>query len=121
MDDSEWTRAVVLKYHAAWTRKDFAAARAILSPNLQVEVPVNQYPTRDSFAEALAGFGSFARDVALLGEFAQGEQAMLLYDVDVAGLGPFRVAEHFTVKGDVITRIRQIHDTWEIRKAGFVR
>lgn len=121
MEDSERTRAVIRKYHAAWTGMDFPGARALLSPALEVEVPVNQYPTRDSFAQALAGFGSLSKGVRLLGEFAEGDQAMLLYDMDVEGLGPFRVAEHFTVKEGVITRIRQIHDTYGIRKAGFVQ
>ncbi|MBA3807430.1 MAG: hypothetical protein H0X28_03405 [Solirubrobacterales bacterium] len=44
---------------------------------------------------------------------------MLLYDMDVDGLGEMRVAEHFTVAGDQITRIRQIHDTALLRAAGF--
>jgi hypothetical protein len=33
--------------------------------------------------------------------------------------GNFRVAEHFTVEDGLITRIRQIDDTYAIRKAGF--
>jgi hypothetical protein len=33
--------------------------------------------------------------------------------------GSFRVAEHFTVEDGLIIRIRQIHDTYAIRKAGF--
>jgi hypothetical protein len=45
---------------------------------------------------------------------------VLLYDMDVPGLGTLRVAEHFTVEDDKITRIRQIHDTAALRAAGFV-
>jgi hypothetical protein len=30
-----------------------------------------------------------------------------------------RVAEHFTVVGDRITRIRHVHDTFALRAAGF--
>jgi hypothetical protein len=121
MEPTEQTRAIVLGYHAAWTGKDFAAASAFLSPGLAVEVPVHEYPTRESFSRALAGFGSRARGVRLLSEFAQQDEAMLLYDLDVEGLGRFRVAEHFTVKDGQITRIRQIHDTDGIRKAGWVK
>ncbi len=42
----------------------------------------------------------------------------LLYDMHVQRLGMLRVAEHFTVEGGKITRIRQIHDTTAIRAAG---
>ena len=49
----------------------------------------------------------------------------LLYDMAVRGLGPLRVAEHFTVADGTITRIRQAHDTAAIRAAarpgGFAR
>jgi hypothetical protein len=45
---------------------------------------------------------------------------MLLYDMDVAGLGMLRVAEHFTVRDGKIVRIRQVHDTAALREAGFV-
>ncbi len=49
-----------------------------------------------------------------------GSEGMLLYDMDVAELGPLRVAEHFTVENGKITRIRQVHDTAALRAAGFV-
>jgi hypothetical protein len=47
-----------------------------------------------------------------------GDEAMLLYDLEVEPLGTLRVAEHFTVGGGKITRIRQIHDTAAVRAAG---
>ncbi len=46
---------------------------------------------------------------------------MLLYDLEVEGLGKMRIAEHFTIAGGRITRIRQIHDTAALRTAGFGR
>jgi ketosteroid isomerase-like protein len=112
---------VVKSYDRAWTTKDFAAAGELLAPTLTVEVPVNSYPTVGSFREALAGFGSLVQSVQLLAEFASETEAMLLYDMNVEGLGTLRVAEHFTVDAGRITRIRQIHDTHAIRAAGFAR
>ena len=38
------TAEVVRAYHDAWTRKDYARARALLAGALAVEVPVNDYP-----------------------------------------------------------------------------
>ena len=110
--------AVTRAYHDAWTTKDFAAAAALLADALVVEVPINSYPTSESFAAALASFGSMVSKVDLLAAMSDANQAMLLYDLHAEGLGSLRVAEHFTVDDGKITRIRQIHDTAAVRAAG---
>jgi ketosteroid isomerase-like protein len=112
------TAEVVGAYHDAWTRKDYARARALLAGTLAVEAPVNDYPTAGSFAAALESFGSMVSNVELLAAMSDGDQAMLLYDLEAGPVGTLRVAEHFTVEGGKITRIRQIHDTAAIRAAG---
>jgi hypothetical protein len=109
------TLAVVRAYHEAWTSKDFDRAAALLAPSLRVEVPINDYPTKESFAEALASFGNLVTDVELLSEMSAGDEAMQLYDIEVEGLGTLRVVEHFTVADGMITRLRQIHDTAALR------
>ena len=114
------TRSVVQAYHRGWTQKRFDQSVQLLAPGLLVEVPVNDYPTRESFAQALAAFGALVDRVDLVAELTQGDQAMLLYDMDVKGLGRLRVAEHFTISAGKIVRLRQIHDTVAIRAAGFV-
>lgn len=116
---SDDTLAVVRAYHRGWTSRNFDQAIGLLSPALAVEVPINDYPTKDSFAAALAGFGGWVTGVRLLAELSRDDEAMLLYDMDVEGLGTIRVAEHFTVAGGRITRLRQIHDTAALRAAGF--
>jgi ketosteroid isomerase-like protein len=105
----------VREYHAAWTSKEFVNAANLLAEDLVVEVPINSYPTKASFAEALAGFGSTVTSVALLSEMSEGDEAIQLYDMQVAGLGAMRVVEHFTVQNGRIVRLRQIHDTALLR------
>jgi uncharacterized protein YndB with AHSA1/START domain/ketosteroid isomerase-like protein len=113
------TLTLVRTYHDAWTGKDFAGAAALLADDLEVEAPINEFPTAASFAAALEGFGSLARSVDLRAAMSAGDEAMLLYDMDVEGLGGFRVAEHFTVRDGRIARIRQVHDTAALRVPGF--
>lgn len=112
--------SVVRAYHEAWTSKRFDDAVRLLARDVEVEVPVNAYPTLESFAAALEEFGSMVKSVDLLSAMSADDEAMLLYDLDVQGLGRMRVAEHFTVDGGKIVRIRQIHDTAGLREAGFV-
>jgi ketosteroid isomerase-like protein len=112
------TAAVVRAYHDAWTTKDFARAAALLADTLVVEVPVNDYPTAESFAAALAAFGSMVTAVGLLAAMSDGNEAMLLYDLEARPVGKLRVAEHFTVEDGKITCLRQVHDTAAVRAAG---
>jgi uncharacterized protein YndB with AHSA1/START domain len=111
--------SIARSYHDAWTGGDFERATSLLASDLVVDVPLNHYPTPDAFASALRSFGAMATDVALLSETAADDEAMLLYDMDVPGVGRLRIAEHFTVSGDRIARLRQVHDTAELRAAGF--
>ncbi len=111
--------AVVRAYHDAWTSKRFDEAVALLGSELQVEVPINEYPTTESFAGALEAFGSMVDRVDVLSATSAGNKAMLLYDMDVQGLGEMRIAEEFTVEDGKIARIRQVHDTAALRAAGF--
>ncbi len=119
METTNATLSVVRAYHNGWTSKNFEEAILLLAPSLQVEVPINDYPTKESFAKAVIGFGGLVRRVVLLAEFAKENEAMLLYDMDVDQLGKLRIAEHFVVTDGRITRLRQIHDTAALRAVGF--
>lgn len=114
------TLAIVQAYFRGWTTKDYDTAATQLAPALVVEVPVNLYPDAASFVQALTGFGSMVNRVHLLAELASEDQAVLLYDMEVQGMGTIRVAEHFTVQHGKITLLRQVHDTHAIRAAGLV-
>src|ERR687898_2899174 len=105
MGTTDDTLSVVRAYHRAWTSKNFDEAVRLLAPDLKVEVPINDYPTTESFAEALVGFGGLVTGLELLSELGEGNEAMLLYDMNVEGLGTIRLAEHFTVAEGRITRI----------------
>jgi uncharacterized protein YndB with AHSA1/START domain len=110
--------SVAREYHDAWTANAYRRAGSLLADELAVEVPINRYPTKASFAQALAGFGSIVRHVELLSAIGGDGEAMLLYDLEADGLGQMRVAEHFTVEDGKITRLRQVHDTAAPRAAG---
>lgn len=118
-NSTETALAIARRYHDAWSTGRFDDAASLLDDGLQVEVPVNDYPTRASFARALAAFGSQVEKVELLSALSSEDEAMLLYDMSVPGLGLLRIVEHFTVTDGRIVRLRQIHDTAPLRAAGF--
>jgi hypothetical protein len=111
--------AVARTYHDAWSSKAFESALACFAPDVTFDVPINAYPTREAFGEALTRFGGMVEKVELLAELASEQEAVLLYDLQVAGIGLLRVAEHFRVQHGVIVALRQVHDTFALRAAGF--
>jgi hypothetical protein len=111
------TLSLVRRYHNGWSSQNYEQAIELLAPTVGIEVPINDYPTAESFAIALRRFGGTVSEVELLSEMSAGDQAMLLYDMEVERLGTLRVVEHFTVAGGRIVRLRQIHDTAALRAA----
>lgn len=107
--------AAARRYHDAWSHRRYEQIRPALADRLVVETPINSYSTADAFAGAVAAFAALCDGVVLLAEFGGEDEAILLYDMTVTGLGALRVAEHFRVEGEQITLIRQVHDTFAIR------
>jgi hypothetical protein len=109
---------VARAYHEAWSTGDIDRAAELLADDLVVEVPINEYPTKAAFVDAVGAFASMTNATRLLSALGSAGEAMLLYDMDVQGIGTLRVVEHFEVAGGRIGRVRQIHDTQPIRAAG---
>lgn len=109
--------AVADAYHACWTGGDVDKAASYLDEGLSVEVPINAYPTKAAFVTALGFTAKMASRVQVLSRLGGDGEAMILYDMSLP-FGVMRVAEHFSVSADKITRIRQIHDTHALRAAG---
>ncbi len=114
------TLEIAHAYHRAWTvDKDFATAAGLLSEDLRTDLPVNVYAGKVEFVDAITGFGGLIVSVEMLGAIADGEEAVLIYDLDMPPLGVLRMAEQLTVVDGKITTIRQVHDTATMRAAGF--
>jgi hypothetical protein len=108
---------VARAYHRAWTGKDFDAAARLLAPELETDVPLNTYPTKESFVAALTGFGLIVDRTDLVAAVGQGDEAILIYDMATEPYGTIRIAEHFTVAAGRIAAIRHVHDTAALRAA----
>jgi ketosteroid isomerase-like protein len=110
---------VARAYHNAWTSGDVERAGRCLADTLETEVPINHYDGKAQFLEAVRGFAQLVSNVNMLAACGNEDQALLLYEMNVETIGPFRIAEHFTVEDGVIVRIRHVHDTAALRAAGF--
>jgi len=109
---------IVRDYYNSWTNNNFEKAGEYLAENLKVIVPINDYPTKQSFLAAVKFTREMITDIELLSEFSNDTEAMLMYDITLNAFGKLRVAEHFVVKDNKIIQVCQIHDTAPFRNAG---
>lgn len=109
---------IARRYHDAWAEGRIRDAEALLAPELSVEVPINAYPTKESFTRALEAFAGMVDRVHVISMLGDAREAVLLYDMNVSGMGALRVAEHFTVENGRIVKLVQVHDTVGIRAMG---
>jgi limonene-1,2-epoxide hydrolase len=109
---------VVRAYYDAWSSGDYTGAAALLDDALWVEGPLNEYLDAQSFLPALEGFAAAVSAAKVVSAMSGRDDALILYDLQVEGVGPLRVVEHYTVADGKITRIRQILDTAAIQAAG---
>lgn len=85
METTDGALAIVRAYHRGWTGKNFDEAIRLLSPDLKVETPINNYPTKESFAEAVAPFGGRFLEERITG--GSRLSALALKNIDIQG-GP---------------------------------
>lgn len=109
---------IVHVYYNSWTNKNFEKAGNLLAENLKVIVPINSYPTKHSFLDAVKFTRDMITNIELLSEFSNENEAMLIYDMTLNAFGKLRIAEHFVIKDNKIIQVCQIHDTAPFRNAG---
>jgi limonene-1,2-epoxide hydrolase len=109
----------VLEYFKAWNNKNFKEAANLLSDNIAFEMPINSYGNKNEFMQAVQFIASASTNIKIIAKFGDETEAVLLYDVTLAPIGNLRITEHFKVEKNKIVFIRHIHDTYELRKAGF--
>jgi hypothetical protein len=102
---------IVNNYHNSWVNKNFKKAGSFLAENLKIIVPINNYPTKQSFLAAVEYTVAMVRSVELLSAFSNEHEAIIMYDMTLNNSGKLRIAEHFLVENEKIIQICQIHDT----------
>ncbi len=109
---------IVRDYYNSWTNKNFKRAGENLTEDLKVIVPINNYPTKQSFLDAVKFTREMITNIELLSEFSNENEAMLMYDMTLNAFGKLRIAEHFVIKDNKIIQVCQIHDSALFRNAG---
>lgn len=118
MSGSVESRQVVRAYHDAWTAGDVDAAAAYLAEGFTSWGSGNMHSASGTaFAESLRHFRQGVTGVDLISELYGDDEATLVYDVHVEGVGTVRTAEHFRLAGGRIASNILIFDEWPYQAA----
>ncbi|CAD0004834.1 MULTISPECIES: nuclear transport factor 2-like protein [Flavobacterium] len=119
MDTNQTSLSIALKYFNAWCQNDFEKTSSFLSDKIAFEMLINSYVSKAEFLQAVQFTASTLQEVILLTHLGNKEEAVLIYTLKLTGLAPLQICEHFKVRESKITFISHVHDTHELRNAGF--
>ena len=105
-------REIVERYHEAWKRHDFEAARAELHHDLSFRGPFDTFERADDFVTAIRGLSAIVDDVQVRKVFVDGDDVCLLYDmVTSTPAGTQPIAEWYRVREGKIAAIQVYFDS----------
>ena len=104
--------ALIHAYNEAWLGGDMAATARYLAPDVSFDSPNQHLRGREAFIAVLDRFRQrVTGPMAIISEFADDAQVLMLYDLPVGPLGMVRVCDHFSIAGGLISANKLLFDT----------
>ncbi|BCJ43374.1 hypothetical protein GCM10010168_43160 [Actinoplanes ianthinogenes] len=97
----------------SWTADDLAAARKVLTPDVETEWNLDAPVDDEELLQVLHRIAAFADRVEVAGRTDALDGAAIVYDL-VAPFGTARLVEFLAVENDTITEVRHVYDTTAI-------
>jgi ketosteroid isomerase-like protein len=102
-------KEVVDRYNRALAAKDFAAARKLLTDDLEFAGPIDRFNTADDYVSAISRLYGMVKGVEHQATVAEGDQVAVFYVLDTP-VAAAPVAEWYTVRDGKIARLRAYFD-----------
>ncbi len=96
-------------YYAAMGAKDLAKLAAYIHPEIKFISPFAAVEGKTAFLTSVEGFMKVCKNLTVRTAFGEGDQAMIVYDVD-SSVGPIRSAALMHFRGDLICRLELFFD-----------
>jgi hypothetical protein len=110
--------ALIHAYNDAWLGGDLAKAATYLAEDVTFDSPNQHERSREAFMAVLTRFAPrVTGPMAIISEFADDEQVLMLYDLPIGPLGLVRCCDHFVIKGGKIQANHLLFDTAPFRQA----
>ena len=103
--------AIAKAFYAAMSEKNIEAMEKHVHHNVQFTAPLAKLQGKEAYLEALKGFTAFFKTLTIRATFGEGDQAVLIYDVDFpAPIGKVPSVALMTFQEGLIIRIELFYD-----------
>ena len=109
--------AVAVAFVEAFGRGDMTAVAGYLADDVAFESPRVALTGAAPVLEAMGQFAQAVTGVSVLAVVGDGDQAMIMYDMETGPFGTLRAVDHLVVRDGRITADTLVFDTYELRKA----
>jgi ketosteroid isomerase-like protein len=109
--------ALIHAYNDAWIGGDMATAAGYLAEDVTFDSPNQHLRSAEAFIAVLTRFGrQVTGPMAIIAEFADDEQVLMLYDLPTGTVGTVRCCDRFTIKDGKIQTNQLLFDTSPFRQ-----
>jgi ketosteroid isomerase-like protein len=102
-------REIVERYHEAWGRKDFEAARGFLHDDLSFTGPIDTFDNADDYLAAVQRLAPMVTGVDVKRILGEDDDVVVLFDL-LTVKGPAPVAEWYRVRDGKIGAVQVYFD-----------
>jgi len=98
-------------FYTSMSEKNIETMEKLVHPNVQFTAPLAKLQGKEAYLEALKGFTAFFKTLTIRALFGEGDQAVLIYDVDFsAPIGKVPSVALMTFQEGLIIRIELFYD-----------
>jgi hypothetical protein len=104
--------ALIHAYNGAWIGGNMAAVAGYLAADVTFDSPNQHLRSAEEFIAVLTRFRrQVTGPTAIIAEFADDEQVLMLYDLPTSSVGKVRCCDRFTIEGGKIRANQLLFDT----------
>ena len=109
--------AIAQTFYTAMGEKNIEAMEKYVHSDIQFIAPLAKLQGKEVYLEALKGFTAFFKTLTMRAKFGEGDQAVVVYDVDCpAPVGKVPSVALLTFQEGLITRIELFYDARSFNK-----
>ncbi len=109
--------AIAETFYTAMGEKNVEAMEKYIHPEIQFSTPLVAIKGKEDYLEAVANFTAFFKTLTIRAKFGEGDQAMVVYDLDYpAPIGKLPAAALMTFQKELIVKIELFYDARPFEK-----
>lgn len=104
-------KTIAQEFYTAFGEKNVGIMEKYLHPDVELVTPLSRLQGKDAYLEAAKAFTAFFNALTLRATFGEGDQAVVVYDLECGPVGEVPAVALLTLHEGLIIRNELFHDT----------